>query len=115
MTELPQSLPGHWESEGGREMARLYATKQRGELVLSDVSDLALANLCFLEGNLRNQTAAKDRIRWLSVQLALVTGELDRRVTELLEANNREVEHRREVENRLKDLQDRLAKALGEK
>lgn len=69
-------LPPHWETPEGAEMANTYADKSRDELVMSDVSDFALANAVFMadRGSLELiglQTAAKERIRWLSVNLAI--------------------------------------------
>lgn len=53
-------------------MALRYAGKARDRLALPDHSDLALANALYLaNGEIVLQTAAKERMRWLSVQLAL--------------------------------------------
>jgi hypothetical protein len=78
---LPAVLPGHWATEEGREKALAYAGKARADLAHGQMSDLALANRVFMAS--RNdldlivwQTAAKDRIRWLSVQLAIANAAL---------------------------------------
>jgi hypothetical protein len=75
-SKLPDVMPEHWDTPGGAEMAREYLKKGRNELCKGEVSDLALANAVYLAS--RNdlnlivwQTAAKERIRWLSAQLAL--------------------------------------------
>lgn len=71
-----EPVPGHWSTEEGTAMANAYATKTREELAFGQRTDLELANAIFMAD--RNdlsliglQTAAKERIRWLSVQLAL--------------------------------------------
>src|SRR5690606_765771 len=58
------------------QMARDYAAKERADLLMGDMSDLHLANAQYMQ--LRDslalgqyQTAAKERIRWLSAQLAI--------------------------------------------
>lgn len=72
--DIPAVLPGHWETAEGMDMAREYATKTRADLAMSDKSDLGLANALYLvDGPIMLQTAAKERMRWLSVQLALAT------------------------------------------
>lgn len=72
---LPVEMPGHWDTPEGHEMASRYLGQSRSELCNGDMSDLALANRMYMAG--RNyldligwQTAAKERIRWLSAQLA---------------------------------------------
>lgn len=76
MSDLPEILVGHWETAEGLAMAEQYARRSRATLALGERSDLALANAVFLID--RNslelgllQTAARERIRWLSVQLAI--------------------------------------------
>ena len=66
---------GHWDTPDGAKMAAEYAGKSRADLTKGDVSDLALANAVFLASRydldlIVWQTAAKERIRWLSAQLA---------------------------------------------
>lgn len=73
---LPDVLPGHWSSREGREMAETYATWARHDIGRSDLSDFQLANAVFMASRtdldlIVYQTAAKERIRWLSVQLAI--------------------------------------------
>jgi hypothetical protein len=70
--DLPDVLAGHWETSEGLDKAREYATKTRADLALSDRTDLGLANALYLvNGEIVIQTAAKERMRWLSVQLAI--------------------------------------------
>jgi hypothetical protein len=57
-------------------MAATYVDKTRHQLIKGDLTDLAVANAVFMAGRedldlMVWQTAAKDRIRWLSVQLAV--------------------------------------------
>lgn len=73
---LPENLPGHWTTAAGLEMAATYAGMTRDQLGDSDMPDLELANAIYLADRhdlslIRFQTSAKERIRWLSVQLAL--------------------------------------------
>lgn len=69
---LPDILPGHWTTADGLDKAREYAVKARGDLALSQHTDLAIANALYLvNGEIVIQTAAKERMRWLSVQLAI--------------------------------------------
>jgi len=73
---LPVSLPGHWLTEDGHAKAREYATKPREWLALAEMPDYLLANAVFMvdRDSLElgiYQTAAKERIRWLSVKLAI--------------------------------------------
>jgi hypothetical protein len=70
--DLPDVLPGHWETAEGLDKAREYAAKTRADLALSNRTDLGLANALYLvSGEIVIQTAAKERMRWLSVHLAL--------------------------------------------
>lgn len=76
MNRLPIFLPGHWDTDEGREVALAYADTERSTLAKGDLSDLVIANGVFLADRtdldlIGWQTAAKQRIRWLSVQLAL--------------------------------------------
>ena len=73
---LPDVAPHHWDSPEGREMAAEYSVLLRNQLGHSALSDFALANAVFLVGRddfrlINFQTSAKDRIRWLSVQLVI--------------------------------------------
>jgi hypothetical protein len=78
---LPDSLTGHWDTTGDREMAERYLKEGRHQLAKGDLSDMALANAQYLEdinvgtvtfqSAIAMQTAAKERIRWLSAHLAL--------------------------------------------
>ncbi|WP_156416619.1 MULTISPECIES: hypothetical protein, partial [unclassified Sphingopyxis] len=86
MVTLPETAPGHWDTPEGREKAIEYLSKTREQLCMGDRSDLALANAQYLEdisvgtvtfqSAIGMQTAAKERIRWLSVQLAAANAEL---------------------------------------
>ncbi len=88
---LPDVAPGHWDTPGGREMAAEYVVKDRSELMMGDMSDLHFANAQFLVSRnslelIHFQTAAKERIRWLSARLA--EAEALRQRIEALEAEN---------------------------
>tara|TARA_R110000868_G_scaffold118062_13_gene313367 strand:+ start:2986 stop:3555 length:570 start_codon:yes stop_codon:yes gene_type:complete len=85
---LPGIAPGHWNTPDGLEMAQEYAGMDRAELTKGDFSDFALANAVFMasRGDLDlivYQTAAKERIRWLSTQLALSTAHIEAQAVEL--------------------------------
>lgn len=76
MDRLPKIVPGHWDTEEGREIALAYSDTDRSTLAKGELSDLVIANRVFLADRtdldlIAWQTAAKQRIRWLSVQLAL--------------------------------------------
>jgi len=76
LTKFDRPIAGHWSTVEGTEMANRYAAKQRGDLAYGDKSDLELANAIFMASRndldlIALQTAAKERIRWLSAQLAL--------------------------------------------
>jgi hypothetical protein len=78
---LPATLPGHWDTPAGHEMATEYAKLTRAKLGNAHRSDFAVANDVYMadRGDLDlivHQTAAKERIRWLSVQLALAQAAL---------------------------------------
>lgn len=75
---LPASLPGHWDRLSGHGIAQDYARLSRKDLCKGDLSDLTVANGVYMAS--RNdldliawQTAAKERIRWLSAQLAILS------------------------------------------
>lgn len=73
--ELPDTLPGHWRGVEGREMAERCLTEKREELTYGHLTDMELANGVFMASRhdldlIHWQTAAKERIRWLSAQLA---------------------------------------------
>lgn len=77
-------VPGHWNTDEGIEVANTYATCDRDGLAMADKSDFELANAQYLVGRhdpalLSFQTAAKERIRWLSVQLAIANERLDQK------------------------------------
>lgn len=76
MTDLPETLPGHWATAEGRIMAERYAGMAREDLAAGSQPDFQLANAVYLAGRsdldlIGLQTAAKERIRWLSAQLAI--------------------------------------------
>ena len=74
--DLPCPLPGHWNATDGHEMAVRYATMTRAELHGGSSTDMMvafeIAMLCRNDLDFEAVLAsARDRIRWLSVQLAL--------------------------------------------
>lgn len=69
--EIPDVMPGHWITKDGADMARRFGAMQRHELKAQNMTDMEVANAVFLDANLMNLTVAKDRIRWLSVHLAM--------------------------------------------
>ena len=76
LKKFDRPIAGHWSTEEGTEMANRYAAKQRDDLAYGDKTDLELANAIFMVSRtdidlIALQTAAKERIRWLSAQLAL--------------------------------------------
>lgn len=81
--ELPENLPGHWQTKAGLEMATEYAGWGRDRIGKRDLTDFELANAVFMASRddldlIVYQTAAKERIRWLSVHLALAQMECAR-------------------------------------
>lgn len=81
MAELPDIMLGHWDSPEGREMAEEYLALGRHQLSMSHLSDLRLANAQFLVSRdsfelIHFQTAAKERIRWLSAHLAVLKAQV---------------------------------------
>lgn len=76
MSKFKEPVAGYWLTEGGTEMANRYLEKRREDLAYGHRSDLELANDVYMADRnsldlLGLQTAAKERIRWLSAQLAL--------------------------------------------
>jgi hypothetical protein len=74
-TPFTAPVAGHWSSEEGTEMANRYLAMDRGELAYGQMSDLELANAVYMADRtsldlIVMQRAAKERIRWLSAQLA---------------------------------------------
>lgn len=74
MMKLPNVLPGHWHTQQGHEMAERYAKMTRDDITGKQFTDFELANGVYMHDDLVFQTIAKDRIRWLSVQLAIAKG-----------------------------------------
>lgn len=83
-------IAGHWDTDEGAEMANRYVGLTREELAYGYHSDLKLANDIFMADRTASsvygdlslislQTAAKERIRWLSAQLAAANIALSRR------------------------------------
>lgn len=73
MTE--NKVEGHWETDDGAAVAAEYVKKDRADLCMGSVSDFALANDQYMVSRddlrlIAYQTAVKERIRWLSAQLA---------------------------------------------
>lgn len=71
MGELPEVMPGHWTTPGGRDMALATLDDPHMARSRERISDFALANEVFLSPGIANLTDAKERIRWLSARLAL--------------------------------------------
>lgn len=98
-----EAAPGHWETQEGVDIANSYRAVSRAGLCGGEMSDFAVANLIYMADRsaldlVARQTTAKERIRWLSVQLADAKRQLEakeRRIAELLEANNRYVQRYR--------------------
>lgn len=79
--EFSDPIAGHWSTDEGTEMANRYLGMTRDELGHGTKTDLELANAIFMVGRdslslMGLQTAAKERIRWLSAQLAKANIEL---------------------------------------
>ncbi len=75
---------GHWSTPEGAEIAAKYMGLSRDDISCPQMTDFELANAIFMadRGSLELiglQTAAKERIRWLSAQLA----DTEERVKEL--------------------------------
>lgn len=75
-TNIPDVLPGHWTTPAGSIMAQEYAEKTRERLCGGQFTDMEVAARIALttRGDLDHEARlqmAKDRIRWLSVQLAM--------------------------------------------
>lgn len=75
-TKIPDILPGHWNTDEGSGMAKYYATKTRAELAGGQHSDMGVAFMIAMLGRADldfepRLAMAKDRIRWLSAQLAV--------------------------------------------
>lgn len=69
---IPEQLAGHWLTPDGYEKAKELAGKPRCTLYAQNMTDFEVANAIYLDPqNIVNQTVAKERIRWLSVQLAI--------------------------------------------
>lgn len=80
-TGIPVKAPGHWDTDDGGLLAYAYAERTRTHLLMGDRSDFALANDQYLASRddpslIVYQTAAKERIRWLSVRLAIAEAAL---------------------------------------
>ncbi len=76
---LPDVLSGQWTTPEGRQMAQRCLAETRDQLSMASVSDMELANRIFLADRcslemIGLQAAAKERIRWLSAQLAYRNG-----------------------------------------
>lgn len=73
--------PPHWDTDEGTEKANEYLELKREDLGYGHLTDFQLANAQYLCGRgslelIGYQTAAKERIRWLSAQLAAKEQEL---------------------------------------
>lgn len=74
--ELPEKLPHHWETDSGFKLAVQYSKQDRISLYKGYMSDTDL--VLNLEKSIKSDTefmmyqiAIKERIRWLSVHLAM--------------------------------------------
>lgn len=72
-------VAGHWTTDEGTEMANRQIDLKREDLGYGHLTDLELANAVFMADRsdlslIGLQTAAKERIRWLSAQLAIAQG-----------------------------------------
>lgn len=76
---LPENLAGHWDTAGGRDMAIQALNDRHMDASRERISDFALANAVFLSPGIANLTDAKERIRWLSAKLAILTSAPDTR------------------------------------
>lgn len=81
---LPDILPGHWETDEGSGMAKHYldAYPTREKLAYGKLTDMSVAweiSMLFrTDPDFEPKLAmAKDRIRWLSAQLAARLGEIN--------------------------------------
>lgn len=82
MPQLPSICPGAWRSLDGAEMAQRYVDMSRERLAAPHMTDFELAHEVVMVGrydldleSIKN--AAKDRIRWLSVQLVIANQEIE--------------------------------------
>lgn len=111
---LPDTLPGHWMSVAGHEMAQRYAVMDRCELAGGDRTDMEAAydTAMIMRSDLDHEarlSVAKDRIRWLSVQLALVTARQRKLETERDEAIRDRNAHAEHVRRMAQECNDGLA------
>lgn len=78
MTIIPDQVPGHWETLAGKQMAGEYADNTRARLCGGQYTDMEIAHQTAMIGRddlmfEPKLSMARDRIRWLSVQLAIAT------------------------------------------
>lgn len=74
-------VAGHWNTDEGTQMANSAMQETRANLCKGHLSDFQLANAQYLASRTDLdltlwQTAAKERIRWLSAQLAAKQAEV---------------------------------------
>lgn len=74
-TELPDALPGHYSTRDGRDMLARYMVATRDDLMGGSLTDTEIAFRCGMAtGDDIESTGvllmAKERVRWLSAQLA---------------------------------------------
>lgn len=81
LNTLPEIAPGHWSTAGGRDMALATLDDPHMARSRERITDFALANEVFLSPGIANLTDAKERIRWLSIQLLIVRAALARTPT----------------------------------
>lgn len=78
--DLTADMPGHWSTPDGLEMAREYADKDRARLCGGQFTDMEVAfkTAMLMRTDMDFEprlSMAKDRIRWLSVQLAMANAD----------------------------------------
>jgi hypothetical protein len=120
---LPDALPGHWDTAGGREMAERYLKETRQQQTKGGLPDFVLANAQYLEdisvgtvtfqSAIAMQTAAKERIRWLSAHLALAELQLTEalRIARLVERGIEDMQCRRTASESIAALIEHLSPA----
>jgi hypothetical protein len=80
--QVPSTVSGHWQTPQGHEVAKDYVKLSRQQLYCGAVPDFELATMVYMADRnsfelIGMQTAARERIRWLSVQLALKSAALE--------------------------------------
>jgi hypothetical protein len=77
---MDKELNGHWSTQGEFEIASKLVEKTRDELVHGELPDFELADQLFsadpydIDSIIILQTAAQERIKWLSAMLFFIGG-----------------------------------------